>query len=380
MKKIRKVENIPENVILVTADVVGLYPNIPHNAGLKALTNMLEAREHKAVSTNDLVKMVRFVLENNYFEFNGDVKKQFSGTAIGTKFAPPYACILMDELETKFLQSQSLQPLVWFRYSDDIFFIWTHGKDKLEKFLDDLNRFDNNIKSTHESSKENVTFLDLIVKLSKGRLTTDLHIKDADQHQYLHFNSSHPDHTKRSIIYSQALRLTKICTFENDFLRHRDEMRLWFQRCGYPEDVINTDMKKVAFTGNFGKSSNKNKGVPFVLTYHPLLKKVNYIIRKYINLLYMNEENKKVFQPGPMVSFRSPRNLSSYLVIAKLYPMERKTGSCKCKGNRCQVCLNVSETETFTSTVTHTLYKINHSFDCNDKCLIYLLTCKTCLE
>ena len=60
--------------------------------------------------------------------------------------------------------------------------------------------------------------------------------------------------------------------------------------------------------------------------------------------------------------------------------MERKTGSCKCKGNRCKVCLNVSETELFTSTVTHTLYKINHSFDCNDKCLIYLLTCKTCLK
>ena len=119
--------------------------------------------------------MARFVLEN-YFEFNGDVKKQISGTAIGTKFAPPYACIFMDDLETKFLQSQSLQPLVWFRYIDDIFFIWTHGNDKLEKFLDDLNTFDNNIKFTRESSKDNVIFLDLIVKLSKGLLTTDLHV------------------------------------------------------------------------------------------------------------------------------------------------------------------------------------------------------------
>ena len=100
-------------------------------------------------------------------------------------------------------------------------------------------------------------------------------------------------------------------------------------------------MKKVVFTGNFGKSSNKNKGVPFVLTYHPLLKKINCINRKHVHLLYISEEVKKVFQPGPMVSFRSPRNLSSYLVRAKLYPMERKTGSCKCKSNRRQVCLSV---------------------------------------
>ena len=102
LKKIKNVGNIPENVILVTADVVELYANIPHTAGLKTLSNMLEAREHKPVSTEDLVKMARFVIENNYFEFNGDVKKQISGTAIGTKFAPPHVCIFMDDLKPSF--------------------------------------------------------------------------------------------------------------------------------------------------------------------------------------------------------------------------------------------------------------------------------------
>ena len=117
--------------------------------------------------------------------------------------------------------------MVWYRYISDIFFIWIHGKDKLEKFLNDRNSFDNNIKFTHESSKDSVTFLDLMVKLSKGRLTTDLQVVHTNQNQYLHFNSSHPDHTKSSIIYSQALRLTRICTFENHLLRHKYEMKWW---------------------------------------------------------------------------------------------------------------------------------------------------------
>ena len=147
----------------------------------------------KAVSTDDLVRMAPFVLENNYFEFNGDVKKQISGAVIGTKFTPPYVCNLWMILKTIFLQSQSLLTLVWFRYIDDIFFICTHGNDKLEKLSDDLNSFENNIKFSHESSQENATFFDLIVKLSKDHLTIDLHIKDTDRHQYLHFNSSHPD-------------------------------------------------------------------------------------------------------------------------------------------------------------------------------------------
>ena len=52
--------------------------------------------------------MAEFVLQNNFFEFNWEVKRQKSGTAIGTKFAPPYACIFMDEVETEFLKSQEL--------------------------------------------------------------------------------------------------------------------------------------------------------------------------------------------------------------------------------------------------------------------------------
>ena len=42
--------------------------------------------------------MADFVLKNNYFEFNGQIKQQISGTAIGTKFAPPYACLFMDKI------------------------------------------------------------------------------------------------------------------------------------------------------------------------------------------------------------------------------------------------------------------------------------------
>ena len=40
----------------------------------------------------------------------------------------------------------------------------------------------------------------------------------------------------------------------------------------------------------------------------------------------MNEELKPLFTPGRVVSFRSPRKKSSYLVRAKIYPVERSVG------------------------------------------------------
>ena len=61
----------------------------------------------------------------------------------------------MDQIETKFLRIQSHQPMIWFRYIDSTFFIWTHGEEKLEKFIADFNAFNSNIQFTCESSKKN---------------------------------------------------------------------------------------------------------------------------------------------------------------------------------------------------------------------------------
>ena len=65
--------------------------------------------------------MAEFVLKNNLFEFNSKVLQQILGTALGTKFAPPYACIYMDRAEQDFLETQKLQPLLWLRYINDVF-------------------------------------------------------------------------------------------------------------------------------------------------------------------------------------------------------------------------------------------------------------------
>ena len=102
---------------------MGLYPSIPHEGGLKALREVLDKREQHNIPTNELIKIEDFALKNNYFEFKGQIQQQISGTAIGTKFAPPYACLFMDKIETAFLEMQELQPLVWFRYIDDFFYL-----------------------------------------------------------------------------------------------------------------------------------------------------------------------------------------------------------------------------------------------------------------
>ena len=92
-----------------------------------------------------------------------------------------------------------------------------------------------------------------------------------------------------------------------------------------------------------------------------MLKDFASVIRKHLYILYLNKEVREIFTPSPMVSFRGVRKLGSYLVRAKLYPLERSVGSFKCNDKQCQVFLNVTETKAFSSTITKKEYKFGKS-------------------
>ena len=63
-------------MFLITTDAVGLYPSIPHDEDLEVLRKQFNKINNKSNSTEDLVKMAEFVLKNNHFEFNSNVKHE----------------------------------------------------------------------------------------------------------------------------------------------------------------------------------------------------------------------------------------------------------------------------------------------------------------
>ena len=117
-------------------------------------TNKQKTRRPTAI----LIDMAEFVLTNNFFEFNNESYQQISGTAMGTKVAPPYACLFMDWLEERFLKTCEIKLWAYFRYIDDILIIWTEGRDTLKTFLNNFNSFYPAIEFIwHETSPSNLT-------------------------------------------------------------------------------------------------------------------------------------------------------------------------------------------------------------------------------
>ena len=116
-----------------------------------------------------------------------------------------------------------------------------------------------------------VNFLDVVIKIKNGRLSTDLYSKPVDSHQYLHYNSCHPEHIKKSIIYSQTLRLRRICSEKKDLKSHVRDLKGWFLRRGYPQRIIEEQVDR-AFRLPLENDTQQNKmenDIALVVTYSP---------------------------------------------------------------------------------------------------------------
>ena len=61
ISKIKRIDSVPEEALLVTADVMGLYPSITHKMGLGVIKQALDKREQKKIPTEDLLNMAEFV-------------------------------------------------------------------------------------------------------------------------------------------------------------------------------------------------------------------------------------------------------------------------------------------------------------------------------
>ena len=77
MKKMKNIGAIPEDSILVTADVVGLYPGIPHETGLKALEKALNNRTIKKFQQKFWLKSLNLFLRTTISNLTVKLNSRF---------------------------------------------------------------------------------------------------------------------------------------------------------------------------------------------------------------------------------------------------------------------------------------------------------------
>lgn len=258
------IEKLPKKVRdkhtqLATADVIGLYPNIPWEEGVIAaasvyhknlewLTNWAAERNLMTpIDTNMFIKILRLVLQNSYISFkNKRYFKQTQGTAMGMCISVYFANAYMYILTRKIINRPPRGITMFLRYIDDFFVIFepNEGSEVEELFSLISNK---NIRYTVEKPSKKQPFLDLMIEIDEETLQieTETYWKETASGSFLHPKSNHPQHTIRSIPKSQFLRLRRNASTNKRYYKGALRLKEELSRLTYPNEWIKEAMIQV---------------------------------------------------------------------------------------------------------------------------------------
>jgi hypothetical protein len=168
------------------------------------------------------------------------------------------------------------KPLSWFRFIDDVDMKWTESEENHNRFFDHANNVHPTIKCTHETSRNNISFLDTYTTCENGIMSTDIYSKPTDKHQYLSPQSCHPKHCTKSIPYSQALRIKRICSNEQTTKKRLGELKCHLKKRGYNNASINHCFNKASGIYRKDLIQKRTRTTECHLSLHTILRSVIY--------------------------------------------------------------------------------------------------------
>ena len=119
---------------------------------------------------------------------------------MGTKMGVGLAVIFMAHIEKQVLAISPHKRLIWKRFIDDVFSVWTLPKAEVNNFIEFANSFHTTIKFTHEMSSEKIEVFKGPRFITDKFLDVQTHFKPTETFQYTDFSSCHPLSVKRGFV------------------------------------------------------------------------------------------------------------------------------------------------------------------------------------
>ena len=113
-------------------------------------------------------------------------------------------------------------------------------------------------------------------------IQTTIYRKQTDRQNYLHARSEHPKLLKDSMPYSQALRIKRICSSQQEFLSHTAKMINQFQKREHDRSLIEQQINKANLQERKQLLNEKKKetakNIPLSFKYNITLPKIKEIV------------------------------------------------------------------------------------------------------
>ena len=217
-------------------------------------------KQHTNLQEMQIVKVLKFVLNNSYFKFNGSHYHQVSGCAMGSPVSAIIADIVMQEIETIAINTSPV-PVRWGRrYVDDSNSCLQ--RQHVDKFHSHLNSINQNIQFTIEmpsptEHRQQISFLDTMIIIEKNRIVEiDVCRKSTHTNKYLLFSSHNPIRNRRAVVRSLFDRAKSI---PSTILNQRNEQERVMKDLalnGYPSKFIQQTSQLIETHAPSGLNNN----------------------------------------------------------------------------------------------------------------------------
>ena len=314
---------------------------------------------------------------------------------MGSKCAPAVACLFMGDFEQKHVYTYSLQPLIWLRYIDDIFLVWTHGLDELLKFKNHLNTRHDRVKFTMSYSPAQLEFLDTLVKLTNNKLSTELYTKPTSSLSYLKRESCHAPHVFSALPHGEFTRVRRNCSDLESFDRHAIKILAAFKNRGYHEENLIKAMLKARDTprselfsayrqeptGSQNETTERNFFC--IMPYNPQNTRVRSIISNNWQMLGTSNITNHLYEKKVTYAHnRNPRLrdllVRSNIPLKKPEPGTSGKRSHQCDRSDCIYCATLDTSGEITSFSIKKSFRCKRNVTCQSHNVVYCLECKTC--
>lgn len=385
---VNKIRNsvVPRECLIVTADISSLYTNMHHDRIISTVQRAFQNSPHPAAARPDslLLELLDFILKHNDFEFNNQNYLQTCGCPMGKIIGPSAANIYLIDFDYQAMNNFKIKPYFYFRYLDDIFFIWIGTVTELIEYETFLNSLIPDINLKFEYSAISGNFLDVTIFKEKinncTTLQTKVYFKQTDTHQLLHRNSFHPRHIFKSILKSQLIRFKRLSSNFKDYILAGKILFDCLRSRGYSWTMMWNELKSIWFNyvDNINKidnSAGSGEILPIIVPFDSI---GQTLARDYRLSIINNTDLKHI---KPIIAYQNHANLRKLLIRSKLNNNavnDTLYYNKRCNNRRCIACNYISNNFEFCSNITHKTYKLKADYNCKTMNVVYLITCEYC--
>ena len=161
---------------------------------------------------------------------------------------------------------------------------------------------------------------------------------------HLNFHSKHPMSLKRSIPYSQFLRLKRIHSESHYLLQTQIHLYWYFRWREYPHDILidawskTNHVARETLLSDTGNNQDSNASLMFITTYNTTDPNFREMISKHWSYLGRSSATRELGRQDIMITYRKSPSLKDMLVRAKIPQPKSITLKGYTRPNTCKYC------------------------------------------